>query len=835
MANHNITITPPPIQRKYIAVCHSEEEYQHYIEQLDEVFMCVMDSHSGEPKQYYPSTRTTNNDNEKSMTYPSTGEYVPITHVEGMDGVYFPAEEFRIIGGIDAVWGYSGWVWQDMNFINPLTDETEVLHGGHHVNVKTLDTVLTVADGYKLQHIYAFIVNQPNVETIEWFDTSGLKVIYSITNSTIPISIYIADQYGTSSDFSNVLSIIGGQHYDGTGANVVFRDNFVFRGSGGSPIHAIDFSNVRFGTYMFSPCANEPTEGSTIDVDLSNIEYIYNLYTAGSYSFNYKSKYNPILGNNIKMICSNSGYLYYGDGQTVNLNEHLGTTFEKLDVLSGVLSCPAIYTSNNGYTIPSNIYTINIPYRDDRTFPLIIGGRENGTNNGLKCGTYFDYGGPLFPYDKVTIDLNYNDAIIASGNPGRDDRALILEHYRPENIYYTRNLVAGRKFSGVTDGYPSVCEYTEPIGRLDMLLFDRCIFEKGSTLNFNCMNKTFAPFFSRMYVSKDATLNITNITGCLVLKYDITIVEEEKDFTPSNHTKHTIYSPVRFFADNLDPDNITSYKILQTNQMPIDNKIYILRASYWNYDMYYNGERQLYTMYDLTYQSQDRQQDTSLPENAFGIDVSSMDVYYWGGTIFKWENYSSLTPEQKEQVPKNEPYYYSISGFIGNNFALQSEITPRYHMRFKDFVYEMGGYTRGYRVYTGQKQSMISLKSLVLDSRIVKFQGSDLVYYLPYYEEEGTYYSAYTNSKDDYYRIICTSDTLVYFELGTWIGGFEILSRNLDIPTLETTIMNQDFNSLYQIERPSLKLREDVFYNLSQTAQNFARENFFEITLVRDE
>ncbi len=161
-----MAIVVPKIIQKYITVFPDIGSYNEAYSEFEEVnWSAVKDSISPEEtaKDYYPSVRTTNRDNERKM-------------------VYYTNDNILKTFFLEILWGYSGWEWKDYELViseDPDTGEREVelLKGGNLYKIKSIETVISIPDGRRLQHINDFLNSQTEVTTVESFDTDNLKAI----------------------------------------------------------------------------------------------------------------------------------------------------------------------------------------------------------------------------------------------------------------------------------------------------------------------------------------------------------------------------------------------------------------------------------------------------------------------------------------------------------------------------------------------------------------------------------------------------------------------------------------------------------------------------------
>jgi len=142
----------PHYEHKYLTVFDNESDYTAKESTFEEVNYSVIKSPNELPeneKDYYPSHRTTNNDNEYVMKY-------------------WDSDVTKTKFFLEIVWGYFGWEWNDYTYNN------KVLHGGNLYKVKETNTVRSIIDGNRLYHINDFLNSQDKITTVESFDTSNI-------------------------------------------------------------------------------------------------------------------------------------------------------------------------------------------------------------------------------------------------------------------------------------------------------------------------------------------------------------------------------------------------------------------------------------------------------------------------------------------------------------------------------------------------------------------------------------------------------------------------------------------------------------------------------------
>lgn len=139
-------------KHKYLSVFKSEAEYEAEEGNFEEVnySAIIPDGQTDETrKDYYPSTRTTNKDNEYVMRY-------------------WTDDVLKTKFFLEIVWGYFGWEWHDYEH------DGETLTGGNLYKVKETEAVKSIIDGLRLQHINNFLNSQDKIKTVNSFDTGNI-------------------------------------------------------------------------------------------------------------------------------------------------------------------------------------------------------------------------------------------------------------------------------------------------------------------------------------------------------------------------------------------------------------------------------------------------------------------------------------------------------------------------------------------------------------------------------------------------------------------------------------------------------------------------------------
>ena len=147
-----LNIEIPSLEHKYIKLYDSQDEQQSDEVNYEECcYYIIKNPNAGLDNEatYQYSIRTTNNDNEKL-------------------GHYYSVETPDVWSGLEIIWGYFGWEWIDYEW------NEETLKGGNLFLKISTNTVRTIPDGNRLQHINNFLGSQDNITHIETFDNSNI-------------------------------------------------------------------------------------------------------------------------------------------------------------------------------------------------------------------------------------------------------------------------------------------------------------------------------------------------------------------------------------------------------------------------------------------------------------------------------------------------------------------------------------------------------------------------------------------------------------------------------------------------------------------------------------
>lgn len=118
-------------EHRYIRKFNTQQDYQDALDshQFQEVNVAaVTDDRNDTPDTYQYSHRTTNGDDQ-------------------ILGHYNSSDPVNYFAGLEIIWGYWGWQWQDY------TLDGQTLKGGKFINVKSTNRYPDIFDGYRLQHI----------------------------------------------------------------------------------------------------------------------------------------------------------------------------------------------------------------------------------------------------------------------------------------------------------------------------------------------------------------------------------------------------------------------------------------------------------------------------------------------------------------------------------------------------------------------------------------------------------------------------------------------------------------------------------------------------------
>lgn len=168
----------------FIGYANTEQEFQNKIDNrefIEAAYFVVPIDTDNPLNEYYPSIRTTNNDNEVFLYY----------HDTDVLKTYF---------SLEIVWGYYGWEWVDYTY----GDQT--LKGGNFYQLRPMTKVKHIDDGYRLQHINNFLskITDSDVTRVEDFDTSALisaQNAFNTGSSTLYIDI---EQFLVLEDATNM-------------------------------------------------------------------------------------------------------------------------------------------------------------------------------------------------------------------------------------------------------------------------------------------------------------------------------------------------------------------------------------------------------------------------------------------------------------------------------------------------------------------------------------------------------------------------------------------------------------------------------------------------------
>lgn len=206
----------PKIIHKYISLFDNEEAYNAAFPNFEEVNWSAIKPNIGSeetPDEYRASRRLSNmyrknnppsykfdniddfivgnkkiveiqNDETKKLVIKETNIYADAAYIakhntNGNIVNNFTPDVIRKVFFLEIVWGVFGWEWHDYEKIIGINEETEeniieILKGGNLYLIKNIETVPSIIDGYRLQHINDFLNTQLKVNRVEGFDTRNL-------------------------------------------------------------------------------------------------------------------------------------------------------------------------------------------------------------------------------------------------------------------------------------------------------------------------------------------------------------------------------------------------------------------------------------------------------------------------------------------------------------------------------------------------------------------------------------------------------------------------------------------------------------------------------------
>ena len=206
----------PKIIHKYISLFDNEEAYDAAFSNFEEVNWSAIKPSVGSeetPDKYRASRRLSNmyrknnpptykfddindfilgnkqiveiqDDGTKKIVIKETNIYADAAYIakhntNGNIVNNFTPDVIRKVFFLEIVWGVFGWEWHDYEKIIGINEETEeniieILKGGNLYLIKNIETVPSIIDGYRLQHINDFLNTQLKVKRVEGFDTRNL-------------------------------------------------------------------------------------------------------------------------------------------------------------------------------------------------------------------------------------------------------------------------------------------------------------------------------------------------------------------------------------------------------------------------------------------------------------------------------------------------------------------------------------------------------------------------------------------------------------------------------------------------------------------------------------
>ena len=232
----------PKYEHKYLSVFDNNEDYEKQTAVIEECnWSAIRDPNQTDTdkKDYYPSVRTTNEDNKYVMNW-------------------YSSDELKKKFALEITWGYYGFEWVDYEY------NGEILKGGNLYTIKEITKVPSVADGYRLQHINNFINTQTKVAEVEWFDTSNIisaiNAFYGLTTVLLHI-----DKWDNLEDATKLFYCVKTINY-------------------GDNITEILMPKLKNGSYMFAGDSKTYKTFKTnvkhsIGADITDMDFIFSYNT----------------------------------------------------------------------------------------------------------------------------------------------------------------------------------------------------------------------------------------------------------------------------------------------------------------------------------------------------------------------------------------------------------------------------------------------------------------------------------------------------------------------------------------------------------------------------
>lgn len=305
-------------EHKYIKLFGTQDEYvaaRDGRQFLECATAAIIEDRTELNDRYQYSKRTTNNDDQ-------------------IQGKYNSLDDMNHYGGLEIIWGYWGWKWEDLEY------NGEILKGGHMIKLKTTYRYPQIYDGYRLQHI--------NNLTSEVSTRLGKVWIGHFDNSNI-ISANNAFSYGVIIDKTmntwNVESCV----------NMFISSSENFYNSGDNQMTDLYLTRPLMKS---GPLFREYYEGypklhyHSIEsfnigiIDMINAPYIYIGNPPGQDIDNYQ-KYVQVVNDDALYTCYDYTYLKLGYQHIKRSSKHLYFDINYIGdqvVIIPQLSCPGDFT-----------------------------------------------------------------------------------------------------------------------------------------------------------------------------------------------------------------------------------------------------------------------------------------------------------------------------------------------------------------------------------------------------------------------------------------------------------------------------------------------------------
>ena len=457
----NININDYIPTHKYIRLYENEEDYNedvnnHVIEEC--AYSLVNENNTEIQQSYYPSTRTTNNDNTVKFNY-------------------FDKDKINIWAGLSIIWGYFGFQKATYN-----CDGIDII-GGNFTFIRPMNVVKEVPDGYTLQHLNNFLRYAPirSITEIQYFDTSNIEsvsYVFYYLNDNCVIDKRLLNNWKKLkyilSNFTTNINIY----------NNIEEDTI------------IDFSSLKQGFYNFTHHRNSPITYITNTGDLQKFYNSTRPYFSNHLSFKLDSLEDEyfidnVSYNHIKTLFNNNIFEYTFGDYVINLNSSNCYITHKFPIYDnftynlnnelGTGTCIIFYTDNDYTNTDILSVVINI---NNNGNTLYINNSNNNKDNIFNIN---------FLDDSINITaigfININDNNIILNKDINYNRYLLIQ-----NCTINKNIAGG----GVIDN--SVINGTVKNLATYILNISDTIF--NNTVNIYANNINTCTF------NKDATINI---------------------------------------------------------------------------------------------------------------------------------------------------------------------------------------------------------------------------------------------------------------------------------------------------------------------------------------